>query len=111
MRAASWYCSLGETRSRHGAEKDARTAGLVGVDVEEDGAEDALVDFDGFRARSPADRAAGIVELDGSIHFPGFAVVARDDEVDFLAADAGTDDLRGENESVLESDQLVPPTL
>src|SRR5439155_5979725 len=88
--------SFPQPGSRHGAEEDSRAARLFGVSVVENSTESAAIDFHGSRAGSSADGAAGVVELDGVIHVPRFAVVRRDDEIDFLSADAGADDLRGE---------------
>src|SRR5437870_4430447 len=103
--------SFPQPGSRHGAEEDARAARLFGIDVVENGAESAAIDFHGARAGSSADGAAGVVKLDGVIHVPRFAVVTRDDEIDFLSADTGADDLGGEQPAALQRDQLMPPAL
>src|SRR5438874_1255878 len=45
------------------------------------------------------------------IDIPRLAVVARDDEVDFLATDARADDLRSQQPTVFQGDHLLPPAL
>src|SRR5262249_19243793 len=102
---------LGQPGGGHGSEENARAAGLFGVGVVEDGPERLAVDLHGAGESRAADGAARVVELHRMLKVPRLAVVARDDEVDLLAADTRTDDLRGQQPAVLQGDQLVAPAL
>lgn len=84
---------------------------MLAAGIVENGAERFGVDFDAARAGSAADRPSGIVKLDRVSHVPRQTIIAREDEVDFFAAETRADDLRRQKIAVFQRNQLVPPSL
>src|SRR5205814_5018892 len=84
------YLVFFQSGDRRFLEEQAGTAGLLGIDVIEHGAERVVVQLDGARTGPAADGPTRVVELDRVLHVPGLAIVAGDDEVNLVSARAWT---------------------